>query len=780
MTAAASVPETAPGRAARALRGGLVGAVLVAATLPAVDAVYAPGWLVPVLGAVAGAVLVHVVVATLVARGAAAALVPLQVGGAVLWAVSSVPPAVDGATALGGLTDATARLLTSLPPIDPRGPELAVAVVATWAATALGAGAASRRDAGLVAALPAALVFVGALLVGGSRRALPDRVPIALAGAVGVALVVFAVRRSSWASSAQASGPGQRTAFASASARTVARSLSGLLLAAVAIALGVIVTPSVPGLEDRPRVDVRAGREPPVDVQLDENPLDAVPVARRESPADDVRFIARVRLPAGHDSRLAWRLALLDQLGPDGWTRSPASYVRAGTVLGSGPADEAEHRARARVELDLGRSFTGLAALPTLDRPTSVEPAGLAFDRTDGVLAVPLGRDRPARLTMEVALPVLTGAEVASATVTRVEPEDIPPAIALRAQQITGPAATPLRALALIASALASDEALTLDATRTGLTRTALVEDQLLAGAEGRSEVVNDAQLAAAFALLARADGFPVRLAVGYLTAVASRTETLRVTDSSLTVWPEVRLDGLGWVPFPPRPPAGGGSETTDPLTTAAGGVVDQAVTQEAEAAARERAPAGQRRATPPAPPAAATGGEAGRPWLALGVISTAVVLVTAVSLGPGGRALRRRSRRRTHPRAQVVGAWDEAADVLVAASRPVTADDTRPEVVARVGPDLPDETGEELAWLASSADGVAFGASEATAEDAARAWRVVAALGPAARRDLSRRARLRAFLRPPRRLRTATGPSPRRPRRPGRSRLGPAVVGAR
>lgn len=741
-------------------RGSLVGLVLVLVATPAVNAAYSGGWAVPVVGAALGAAAVNLAVRSVVDRGVGSTLVIVHLVGIVVWVTAAVRPAIDGATALGGVGDSVARLLTTLPPVDARGPELAVAVVATWVASATATALASRRGAGPATAAPAVLLFAAALLVGDPRRALPDRVPAGLTVAVGLALVVFALARSadrggrasqrSTARPARPDGPGPRA---------VARGGAGLLVVAAATVLAMAAAPSVPGLAGRERVDVRADRDVPVEVGLDENPIDAVPALRRQG-SETLRFTARVELPPGHDARLAWRVVLLDELGPDGWSQSPTSYVRAGSALGAPPADEARRRSRATVELDLAEPLGDTSAIPTLDRPTSVDPSGLAFDRADGVLAVPIGRDRPPRVSMDVALPVLTASDLATATVTRTDPDpSLPSSLTARVAQITGGATQPITVLSLLTSAIERDESLTLDTTQTGLTRTALVVDILEAGGRGEAATVNDAQLAAAFALLARAATLPVRLVVGYLTPVEDRRETLRVTDADLTVWPEVRLDGLGWVPFPLGPPAGGGGSASSPLEGAGEGVVDEAVDQETDAADRaERSSGGTPGAEVPPPPPPPPVEEADErsvvPVLVAG--SLAAVVATALLVGPTGRWLRRRRRRRGEPAARVVGAWDELVDSLAEAGATVTSDRSRPEIRDVAASRLPDVDALEVAWVAAAADASVFGAVAIEATDVERAWAAAARVRRTSRRALGRPARVAATFRPPRRRRVA------------------------
>ncbi|MGH9096564.1 MAG: transglutaminase domain-containing protein, partial [Acidimicrobiales bacterium] len=64
-------------------------------------------------------------------------------------------------------------------------------------------------------------------------------------------------------------------------------------------------------------------------------------------------------------------------------------------------------------------------------------------------------------------------------------------------------------------------------------------------------------QFSAAFALLARIDGLPTRVAVGTTPGQLIRGDTYQVTTADIHSWPEVLFAGLGWVRFEPTPGRG-------------------------------------------------------------------------------------------------------------------------------------------------------------------------------------------------------------------------------
>ncbi|MBA3282450.1 MAG: hypothetical protein H0U29_09495, partial [Acidimicrobiia bacterium] len=175
----------------RVWRAGLALAV-VAAAAPAVGQVYGSGWLVPVGGAVLFAVAIDVAIRLLIGRGHPVVLVALHSLGLLLWTSVSVQPALDGTTAFGGATDGVARILTAVPPVDPRGPELAVAVLAAWLVAALTAAVLARPRPSLLGVVPTLALFAGGLVLGDPKQVLSDGSPFVLIAVCGLVLVAAA------------------------------------------------------------------------------------------------------------------------------------------------------------------------------------------------------------------------------------------------------------------------------------------------------------------------------------------------------------------------------------------------------------------------------------------------------------------------------------------------------------------------------------------------------------------------------------------------------------
>lgn len=173
-------------------------------------------------------------------------------------------------------------------------------------------------------------------------------------------------------------------------------------------------------------------------------------------------------------------------------------------------------------------------------------------------------------------------------------------------------------------------------------------------------------QFAGAMAILAREVGIPTRMAVGF-TPGAKVGDAWEVTARDLHTWPELWLDGYGWVAFEPTPSRGVPNAQVDPTTDPSGAETPVDGGEETIEPTSESSESAEATPTVEASPTdgGGIGGVGG--WLGwVVVVALAGLLATGLFVGP--RALRARRRRLRlagsgDPRADTVAAWDEVRD---------------------------------------------------------------------------------------------------------------------
>ncbi|MEU7527659.1 transglutaminaseTgpA domain-containing protein [Saccharothrix sp. NPDC042600] len=165
-------------------------------------------------------------------------------------------------------------------------------------------------------------------------------------------------------------------------------------------------------------------------------------------------------------------------------------------------------------------------------------------------------------------------------------------------------------------------------------------------------------QFAAAYVALARLNGIPARLVVGYRGGARDDDGSFVVRNKDVLAWPEIAVTGVGWVPLDPT------------ATAVAGGVVQVESTGLAKAAAqaREQLPP-EDELRPPEQPredveVPATAFDVGVVTLVAGAVVVGFAVCWLVGV-PLAKAARRRRRRRRTGADGVVAAWAEVCDRL-------------------------------------------------------------------------------------------------------------------
>ncbi|OZV76711.1 hypothetical protein CA850_26165 [Micromonospora echinospora] len=662
---------------------------------------------------------------------AGAALLP-ALAGMLLATTTRVPPvtrltveltvlvAYVGLVSPARVTDGPYRLLTSVPPVDPGGPELAL--VAVFAGLAgIGAVEPSLRRAAAPWALPAPLLAMTA----GLLLTTPTGVPGWLAPAVAViALAMLATAAA-----------GHRDPDADPGVRAPGRlvGLPGLVLVLAAGAAASLLGPALVTVAgERTPADPRDLVAQPVRPRTGSSPLAQFPALRTG------KLGLRLTVTGdGTPDRL--RYATLDRFDGTYWT-SAATYWRAGRQLPAptGPAELVTQQIR----ID---QRGPLEWLVSAGRPVEVSLGGLGVDRTTGDVIFPENRPAPEGYTVRSAVPRFTVADLPADPPAVLPPGSVPagsvPAgLLAQATSITG-ASAGYPALRRLADHFARNGDYRLDTSPRPPAGHGLYQiDRLLETRNGTAE-----QYASAFAVLARALGYDARVVVGFRTRTGPGDSRV-VTGRDVDAWAEVRFTNAGWVPFHPTPGQSGDRRPEQP---------DPPPSSAPEPARTPNAPKPVGSPGSAAPPGAAPDSgrpASGPPWPAVALLSVLGLFVLVGAPPTAKRAVRARRRRLDDPGRRLLAAWRDTLERCAETGVTVSRASTTGEALATLTGRVPAADGPARA-LVALVDAAAYGPARVTIVEADRAW----ALADTVRRQLaaasSRRQRIAAALRVPPRI---------------------------
>nr|WP_246497434.1 transglutaminase domain-containing protein [Sphaerisporangium rubeum] len=588
-------------------------------------------------------------------------------------------------------------LVTSVPPLDPSGAELAtVAFVSGAAALAAAESVLRGKSAVWAMAVPVAGVAAG----------------LAVAGSAGTA---------GWLAPALA-------AVCAALLALRARPAGGVLRAVVAVPL--VGAGVAAGLLGPALVAVLPGRAEPADAR------ELVPQAVRPrqgvSPLSQFPAIRSgklpVRLRVTTTGRERLRYATLARFDGTYWT-SDATFWRAGTRLPGAPDGGTDARTvDTRVRL-VEAGPVGMVV--SAGRPVEVSVPGLGVDPGTGDVALPDDRPPPGEYTVRGSVPVVDAAALAADRPVTVPGTDR--AVAAVADEARGIAGDrhDLAALRRLAGHFAGGRFRSESGPQAPGGHGIFQIRRLLETRAGTAE-----QYASAFAAMARSLGYDVRVVVGFTLGRPAAGGGRTVTGQQIDAWVEVRFAESGWVPFHPAPTRDG--ETPERETA------EESESEPSAASDKDADPStpGQgRKATGPA------GTSSPAVPLTLMVAVLLALLACVPLLKPALRVRRRRAR---DPVRRVTGAWRDTMERLADAGLRVPASATTGEARTRASAGFPTLT-EPLGALAGIVDHTMYGPAPAGPADADRAWELADTVRDRLRRTLPRGRRLSAALRPPR-----------------------------
>lgn len=509
---------------------------------------------------------------------------------------------------------------------------------------------------------------------------------------------------------------------------------SGTGLAAAAIAAGLLIGPALPGAGADPVIAYRGvDRLGGSSNRTTISPLVDIRtrlVERRGTEAFQVQATRRAY----------WRLTSLDDFNGTIW-RSNDTYRSARGPL---PSDVRVDAPGERVVQQFQISSLATLWLPHAYQPLRIEGVdGVSYNAPTGSLITE--NDTADGLTYEVTSSVID--QNLTADLLRTAPPQAPEDVAERflqlpeipervrrlAQELTGASPTPYDRARQLQDFFRSSFTYSLSVDN-GHDNAAL-ERFLFDTRSGYCE-----QFAGAFAVMARAINLPARVAVGFTPGQPNEDGAFVVRDLNAHAWPEVYLDGFGWVAFEPTPGRGA------PFTESYTGVAE----------AQDETPLEGPEATPTTPPTTAVpgaattslpdlgfddpgGGDATEPapasrrilFVLLGLAAVgAIAWLVAVPLL---RASQRRQRRAgaTTSSARVMVAWMETLETLDQAGAPKRAAETFSEYARRASRvlGLPPDQSRGLQILAADAAAAIFGAADVAPEVAGRSVAAAAAI---------------------------------------------------
>lgn len=461
------------------------------------------------------------------------------------------------------------------------------------------------------------------------------------------------------------------------------RSVVALVVGGIVVGLASATANMLPMGPKQPWLE--AGSETPI--QLSDPTVSLAENLRR--PAEEE--VLRYRTDSGNPIYL--RTTALTRLTVDGAQLTPMQLTTAGLPE---PSSDAFVEEETRVTMRFPSEY-----LPAPFAPTSYRADGRwAFD-PDTLSIVATGEDRSEqtsdleyRVTSAIPAPAAEAVDAATAAadpagqLTSQVPDGLDPAVAQLTAEVVAGATTDGEKAQAIQSFLRSESfAYSLDAPDS--TELDAISSFLL---ESRSGYC--IHFAAAMTTMARIEGIPARMAVGFTPGTADGDDYV-VTTHNLHTWPELYFEDLGWVPFEPTK-----SVASPPPWTDADAPSDDSASPSPEPSTPSATPSVQPPSPEPSPsPSAAPDedepveGESSSGWWFL----LSVLLLAGVPWGL--RTLQRRWRLRPGLGAQEAaeGAWSEvralyrdfrlpwddsspllALDVLTRRLRPETAERLR------------------------------------------------------------------------------------------------------
>ncbi len=632
-----------------------------------------------------------------------------------------LPTTASWHAATSQLGDGWARFQEVVAPAHPHTGFLVATAVALWLAAFVADWAAFRLWAPFEAIVPAAGLVLFAAVLGSTGHGV-GTAALFLAAALAFLLLHRAYRQETtmrWV--AAGTGRGTRSLLA-----------RGAALAAVALAVGVVAAPRLPGAGAPGLIalDGHGGGHGP---RVTLSPLVDIRARLIDQRHTEV-FTVHSPVPA------YWRLTALDRFDGQIWS-SGGTFERARGALPNGVSPD---RASQQVEQRFDINALSAIWLPAAYEPSAVDAGGMdvRWEPASSTLIVDDDRATSDHTTYRVvsSIPQLEPGELRGAAPAPLDlaarytalPDDFSTAARTQAARVVAGAATAYdQAMAL--QRFFRDNFSYSTSVPAGHGEDAV--DAFLTRRVGFCE-----QFAGTYAAMARSVGLPSRVAVGFTQGERDPVDPERyvVRGEHAHAWPEVYLSGFGWVAFEPTPGRGApGAESytgvrPEQATTTGADVTiaPPATTPTTQASATGQQPVAT--TVPALAPSRPTGASPRWPGrlavVFLVVLGVAGAYVVAVLAGVALRRARWRLRARRGPVERTRVAWLEANDALATVGLAPEPSETPLEFSARAASRL-DTAGDahrDLALATTAADYAEGGVSTAVARRAADDARTV------------------------------------------------------
>ena len=566
----------------------------------------------------------------------------------------------------------------------------------------------ARPDAQLILFIPLALLVAAVLGLELRRWALAALLPSVLLLGLSQAYVAITGRDAAIAALGYALvAAGLLAVSREAREHRATRRVGALTLIAPTIVLAVagalVVTWADPV---RPAVSLQQNHSVPLPPNRYTSPLDEI--AERElKPAVPV-FDYKSNGP----DDLLWRMAVLDEFDGATW-KAPQNNKRMGsTVAPTGAVTQPTKSFSATIEYPEPDG----PWLPSQLLPDAVSGVAPLIDPDTGVLQLHDPPTGPVNYKLSWREPDISGPELNKRGIDARAASGlggvgaIPPEVSALAEKAVGKLRASFQTASALSRYMSANYSVATGKQRPTGAGWPQLGDFLLHSHRGTSQ-----QFAAGYVVLARSLGIPARIAVGYHGTAPGPDGISRVHNSDVFAWPEVAVDGVGWVPLDPTATAkGAGSASSGGLAAAA-------------ADARDSLPPQQELEDPKLPPTPQVNTVASGdrqitiPWLVVLLVVVLLIVLALVAV-PVLKLVRGWRRRRLRGARGVVAAWTEARDLLRAHGVAVTSGMTVRELAEAAQP-LGSSITEALARLAELVDAVLWSGGDAPPEAVPAAW---------------------------------------------------------